>query len=490
MSREIPNGWLLRLPNAHHQSETLRQQTPDLRFAMETNGYVECSDGTWQEIDYKNLSQLRRDAEHLESVFGDQFLTPFPTNNPKVILARALNQAPVLDVVRKYREVDETQARRISFLLGGIAWLLKNRRIDDKGIENAVAFAASMTKLGKPKSGEAIAAAMAMYVLSGEPLRENDVFKGHVYRMAEAIAEETITPPWETANLGISQATRLLGFIRKMRNAQDVGQQDLGQPVTSAIAHHKEAFATFPTIGAEFHILRTEKINDTFWQRVAILNMSQYQNGSPIPFSRAEGKLIEIRMNPSIYPVATATWNLMRLLLPELNGSYFTMTINRRDRNFSKATDKDLITLLHGLGNLRYAAFFKGVPSVVTPRQVNFGDRYLGRTVRVTDERFSPSGGWYLGLGKQGQLNICTGFGDLFPGLAFYLSMGLAEPAILERDVLGYDIRKATSLTGADKFGENDIRNIFEALNRSIVNNQKLNTKVGPGERILEELKP
>lgn len=400
------------------------------------------------------------------------------------MVAKALNQSPVLNVIGQYREIDEGEAGRISFLLGGIVRSLANKGIDAEGIARAVAFTANMIKLSKGGSGEAIAAAIAMYIFSDGPITKDLIFKGHIYHMGEAITEDPISP-WETADLGISQAARLLGFVRKMQNGQ--GQE---KAIIAAMRTYQEALtADLPTIGAEFHIPYADDMNGTFWQRAAILNMSQYQSGSHIPFSRMEEGLIEIRMNPSIYPVSTATWNLMRLLLPELNSSYFTITINRRDRDFSKG-EENMIMFLHALGNLSYAAFFRGVPSVTTPQQVNFGDRYLGQTVRVTNGDFILTGNWGSKRGQEGQLNICSGFGDLFPQMAFYLSMGLVEPVLLKSHGLGDKIRKAESLSNALKFKEEDIRNIFETLNRLIVGNRRMSSTVKHGQRIIEELRP
>ena len=214
--------------------------------------------------------------------------------------------------------------------------------------------------------------------------------------------------------------------------------------------------------------------------------MAQYQSGSQIPFSRNAEGLIEIRMNPSIYPVASSTWKLLQSLLPEVKSSYFTMTINRERVDFGR-DDEDLITLLHGLGNLRYAAFYPTVPPIQTPQQVNFGDRYLGQTVRVENGRFNITGYWGAARGEKGQLNICTGYGDLFPSLALYLSMVVAEPSLLPTSVVN-DIKKATTLSKAIDMRRDIIWPIFEATNTSILNNPRLYYAVQLGERIMEEL--
>lgn len=426
-------------------------------------------------------------AAHNQAVFKDA--NPLRKVVRKIhgrMIRKALNQPPVLDVVGQYRGIDEEEAERISSILGVIAYNLALRTISMEDIEETVASVAEIVKLGGGgrRSGEAIATAMAIYVLSGNSFRQDDVLKDYVCHMGEAITEDPIRP-WETADLGMSQAIRLLGFVRKIQKAQDTRQ-----PGAFATDQRREAFVGLPTIGAEFHIPEDQKVNDTFWQRLAILNMSQYQRGSDIPFSKTTSGLIEIRMNPSVYPVATSTWNLMRLLLPELNRAYFTMAINRRDKDFNPKDDKNVIMFLHALGNLLYAASFNNIPQVETPEQINFGGYYLGQTVRVRDRESILTGRWRGGYRPRGQLNICTGYGDLFEGLAFYLSMGLTEPAMLEKNVLGYDIREATSLKDALEFKPDDIRDIFERLNGFIVNNPGLSSAVEHEQRIIEEFRP
>ncbi len=464
-------------------SPEIRSPVSDFQFAMEASGFALRRDGAWEP---NRIKAVEKDLEPFGYMFRSFAFDGWALANADlqgVATATAFAQKPVLDIIRKYRDLDEDEARRISFLVGYTARFLKqHRNAHASEIAKATAFTASMTGLGQRRSGEAIAAAMAMHILSGGSLEDDPVFKGDVYHMAEAITEDPIIP-WETEDLGISQARRLLRFVRKMHNAQD-----LGQPVAPAIAQYRETFAAFPTIGAEFHIPGDEEMNGTFWQRIAILNMAQYQSGSQIPFSRNDEGLVEIRMDPSIYPVAISTWKLMRLLLPEVNRSYFTMTINRKQTDFDGKSDEGLIMHLHAMGNLCYAAFFDKVPSVTTPKQVNFGDRYLGQTVRVTDGKYNLTGNWGRARGEKGQLNICTGYGDLFPDLAFYLSMVLADPT-LPKPEADY-IKKATTLKEAVKMRKEEIWNVFAALNTSIMDNPRLIDAVEYGERIMEELKP
>lgn len=459
-------------------SARLRSASTDLGFIMQVNGYNLCPDGTLQ-LDYNtDTLLLQKYSKSLLTIFRTPYFT-YPADLLQV--AGVLNQKAVLDVVHRYRQIDEGEAGRICFLLGGLARTLKYKNVNNKEIAAALAFTADMVRLGERRSGEEITAALVMYVLNGGSVEENPTFKSNVSRMAEAITEDQIFAQ-EIADLGMSQAARLLGFVRKMQNGQ-------GEDFNSTLPTYQEVLtADLPTIGAEFHIPAIKEVNDTFWQRVAMLNMAQYQSGSYIPLLKTEEGLIEIRMNPSIYPVAVATWNLMRLLLPELNRSYFTITISCREVDYNAKADNSLIKLLHALGNLCYTSSFKEVPRVTTLHQVKFGDRYLGQTVRIVDGRFILTGRG--GVDSFGQLNICSGYGDLFPNLAFYLSMALTEPAMLERHILGHDIGRAQSLGIAIKFKEKDIWNIFEALNRSIVANPRLYDVVEHGQRIMEELRP
>lgn len=447
----------------------------DLQFAMEANGFSPRENELWKP---DNIQGINRELRYLAYEFYSNVPKKwsFSENDPQgIVTAMAFKQEGAMRMVQKYRDIGEDSARRINFLLGLV---VRSLTVSLNGAINSTEFVSSMTNLGSPKSGEAIAAAMVMHVLNDHPLVQNTDFKDSIYHMAEAIEEDPITV-LTTEDLGMSQAARLRLFFKK--------RQKDGNEI---VIHDINDFTGFPTIGAEFHIPKTQEINETFWQRVALLNIAQYQSGSYVPFSRTDEGLIEIRMNPSIYPVAIANWKLMLLLLPELKRSYFTISINRPQADFLIETDIDLITFLHNLAVVDYAGLFRDVPQVDTPHQVKFGDWYLGQTVKVSNGHFELSGNWSGNVGHEGQLNICAGYGDLFPNLAFYLSMALAEPSLtkyLERRV---GIIGGSNIKNAVMVNEGNIKRLFVSLNNLIRNTRSLNQAAQSGLKIIEEFKP
>lgn len=341
-------------------------------------------------------------------------------------------------------------------------------------------YKSRMKKLGKGKSREAIQHAINIYLLSNKNPRETDShFERNIKLMAEAIAEDQIVPH-QTEDLGLSQTIRLWRFFKKIQSEGVDVPKTFPSP---DISEHQETFSQFPTVGAEFHIPNhPDNLHPNFWRRLAILNMSQHQKGSSVPFSKEEQGLIEIRLNPSIYPVAIATWNHMRLLLPELNQNYFTITMNWKNTNFSKKDHIPLVTSLQTLGNLSYAAFFKNVPPVERPNELDFGDWYIGQTVKVKNGRYDTPGGIYYGTG---QLNLYSGYGEIFPHLSYYLSMAMVEPELTK---LTGD--RTITATQAVDTKEEYIRNIFERINDIIVRDPKLYQATQTGERIISQLNP
>lgn len=484
MGKETLTSWLMRKIRKDDPPpvDILPQEiNDDLLFAMESNGYSLGQEGGWKFNSGSGFWKTSNQSVYHQRIFGLFFPRIFSNYLPEsgIEMAKALGQKPVSDVIRKYRKLDKVEARRISFLLGGIAYHFLSKREFYSEVLRPLEFTTKMTSLGERKSGEAIASAMAMYLVAGGSFEEDSHFERNIYYMAEAITEERINPQ-VTEDLGISQAFRLRNFLEKIQITQD--QKDLH---SIDIAQYREAFSEFPTIGAEFHIPDSTKVYANFWQRLAILNMSQYQRESPIPFSGNDQGVIEIRMNPSIYPFTIATWNLMRLLVPELNQSYFTLTLNRQDANFSSKKDAKLVTLLHSLGNLGYAAFFQEVPPVEDPEGLRFGGRYIGQTVRVKNGEYSLIGHYSA---AEGQLNVYTGFGDLFPYLAYYSSMALAEPTLLR-----YVEERAGAVTiptQAIKMEESNIQYIFEAMNNSILEDSRLRKAAEYGQRIIDHLSP
>jgi len=108
-------------------------------------------------------------------------------------------------------------------------------------------------------------------------------------------------------------------------------------------------------------------------------------------------------MNPSVFPITVANWNQMRyLLLPELGEAYFTVTLGRESDNFDWKAEGDKILLenLKSLGLIIYAANFSDVPPQSNKQEIDFGEVYLGQTVRVKGEFIEIDGFWGSGKGK------------------------------------------------------------------------------------------
>lgn len=227
----------------------------------------------------------------------------------------------------------------------------------------------------------------------------------------------------------------------------------------------KETFSAFPTIGGEFHITLDEEMYDTFWQRIAYLNMSQYQEKSQIPFSKTDHGLIEVRMNPSIYPVAISTWVAVRRILPEMNISYFTVTLGKRDDDLDLFSEesRDLVGSLKTLANIIYAAVFKSCVGAELLGELSFGGFYIGETIRVKEGDFTRTGS---ATKSKGQLNLYSGFAHIFPGLAKYTSFAFVEPEI--RDFLNKYIGKGLGIEDAFKVEEADFAIIWNTIDKII----------------------
>lgn len=463
--------------------EALSQEEKDLRFAMESNGFVLNLGNEWK-LNQKLFEKKKLDRTLLSLTIGFGHVVGFDHGRDCASqLAENLQQKAVLTVISRYRELDEVAAERISLALGSFICHVFREKTDSE-LANSVDFIAQMTNLGGRKSGEAISCAMSAYRLSDESFSKVGALKENVFRMAEAIEEDPVVVQ-DTPDLGLSQALRLKKFIKKIQKTED---RDKLPPFTTK--QYKEVFSGFPTIGAEFHIPESDKLSPNFWQRVAILNMAQYQRYSWIPFSRDERGLAEIRMNPSIYPVSIANWNLARLLLPELNQSYFTLTINRQDSDFNHTgiygDDKQLIKNLHSLGSLCYGAFCKDTAPTEKSEEIDFGDYYLGQTVRVKNGQFDLTGQWNRrSEGSFGQLNIYTGFGNSFPKMAYYSSMALVEPKLFEP--LGKYILQVESAVYAQ---DDYIRNTFGRINSIIMDDPRLREATECGQEIIDQLNP
>src|SRR3989344_3638715 len=418
-------------PKNLYDESSLSQGDKDFLFTMRCNGYFALDNGKWG----SNPNTIRRFAEEFKGErvafcgpnqclglrSADKFFSADHSDVAR--FSAALIQVPVQKVIRRYQD-DEDQVARIAFLLGGLVRHSPSAKVDQ--IKEQVKFVAQMGMLGEERSIEAIATAMSMYVISGGSLDENNKFKGAVYHMADAIKEDPIVAVG-TEDLGLSQLARLRNFGSNARPG--VGKE------FPDIAGDMEEFCGFPTVGAEFHFpLDAPKKYSDFWERLAILNMSMHHRGNYVQFSRNDQGVIEVRMNPSIYPVTVANWMHMKVLLPELERSYFTVTLNRNDEsgNFSwtDKEDKKLLDKLRAVGMLSYAGLFDKVPRQSKRDEINFGNVYLGQTVRKYGDDYEFSGLWSGGEGSHGQLGVYAGFGDNLPHLAYLLSMALVEPKI------------------------------------------------------------
>lgn len=459
----------------------LTKSKKDLRFLMRCNGFS-LKDDQWS---FDDFIYLPEDFEAQKvSFFGpgggsNSFFSRLKSPEPFLY---SFEQPAVTDLIRKYRKIDVVQAKRIAFLLGGIVNYMIHDDSNSARIHHALGFAARMIGLREAKSADAIATSIAMYIISHGSLEENNHFSENIYHMAKAIDNDPIFIT-ETEDLGLSQLIRLKNFLNRDTNKI---------PNLSNIAEHKKALKGFPTVGAEFHFAPDEaKKYPNFWQRLAILNMSQYQKGSYIQLSRNDQEVIEIRMNPSIYPITIANWNHIRLLLPELNKTSFTITLNRDEGNFHWNYDSELLNQLRTIGMISYAGTFKNIPRI-KKSEINFGSIYLGQTVKIFDGSYDFSGNWggrrINGEGEHGQLAIYAGFGDNLPYLAYYLSMSLADPSVLEP--VSYFSSQIKTLQQALNLEPYERRLFSIMIQNLIEKNQRLNEAFQAGNQLITLLNP
>lgn len=480
-------------PNAPRLDEPyLTPHTKGFNFAMQCNGYVYL-DGGWRVNDKVNLPFIEEFKAQQISFFGpggysDNWLFFLVDPDGSEYFKNVLGQPSVTAAIRKYREIDQDQAARIAFLFGGVTRYMTSKTPTTENVgkaAEAAEYLARMAMLGGRRSGDAVTSALAMYLISGGEVDEDRTFTGNVYHMASSIEEDPITPH-DTRDLGLSQIARLRAFIGKYRGERY-------QPLPD-ITEYQTAFSEFPTVGAEFHFpLESPSKYPNFWKRLALLNMSQYQRGSYIQLSRNDRGVIEVRMNPSIYPVTIANWNHIRLLLPEINQAFFTATINKSkkaDFNWKSTHDQTTLSSLRTLGMLSYASLFRDAPSLSTSGEINFGNVYLGQTVKIHGGEYHFTGNWGAGQeGQYGQLGIYTGFGDNLPYLAYYLSMALADPNILRFIPKNFfaQIRNLKDALALDPLTR---RSIFNTMQSCIEADEKLNKAFIAGTRVIELLNP
>lgn len=459
----------------------------DIEFAMSSNGFQR-RESAWEYNGELMEQKVNLSAGLAVSLFGPgaEYSIPhfFYVNDadPDLFLD-ALGQTSVSDTLSRLRETDADQAERVAYMLGGIIRDRSSHLVNREGTTNMVDFAARMINLGDSKSKDAVAAAISMYILSGGSTEEDNHFKGSTYFMSDAISNDPVNVR-TTIDLGLSQVHRLHGFIEGKNGWKPVEIPD--------VAEDLEIFSAFPTVGAEFHLPPRAVIEDnTLLKRLALLNMSQHQDGSFIQFSRDDRGVIEIRMNPSVYPVTIANWTYMQKLIPELSKAYFTMTFNtpRGDSNFTwkNSDDKLIINRLKKLGLISYAAFYQDLPKNESRGEISFGDAYLGQTVRLDENGFDLTGYWGGEEGESGQLGIYAGMGDNFPYLAYYPSMGLANPSILE-SLGGKEFDRVKTIHSAlelpSKTREDVIREIVEGIGEDPI----LRDAAFAGNRIISSL--
>lgn len=473
-------------PDTLADIDSLSQHERDLLFPMRCNGFVLSSDMDWIFISDARkpfTDELKGQYVSFFGPVGDGAFQSFRPGDEEVFTL-SFERRPVHELLDKYRQIDENQAARIAHLLGIAVRSVHGLTgfSDSEAAADAAEFIARKARLGEKKSVEAITSAMVMYAISSGSLKEDRNFTGNIYQMAEAIREDPIIAH-ETEDLGESQVLRLRNYLDRIQ-----GQVSRDFP---EIAAYKTAFEGFPTVGAEFHFPSDapEKYPN-FWERLALLNMSQSQRGSYVQLSRNDRDVIEMRMNPSFYPITIANWKYMKLLLPELDRAFFTVTINRKVENdfrWTEVVDNPLLNKLRTLGMLSYASLFENVPPRGSSAEIDFGSVYLGQTVRLHEGKWNFSGNWGGGEGEYGQMGIYAGFGNNFPYLVYYLSMALANPNILG-GIHKDGLLQVKTLEGALALKPSDRRIFFNSIQSNIESNKRLNEASKAGNKIIELL--
>lgn len=472
------------------EQETNNNSSPEkqnLEFAMKANGYS-----------YGVKTWGLREGWNFDSNFGkiataefrSQAVTFFgPNPNDTLfraketnvdLLAEAMSLASVSKVMSKYRDIDSEVAIRIAFILGGNIRHLNLTEKRDKQILDIVDFIARNTLLGGRRSGVAIATAMTMYVISGGSLKDDPVFREKIFHMSEALEANPVRPK-TTEDLGLSQVTTLKHFHEGI--------------LPKDIDPYRIALSGFPTVGAEFHLpLSTTTNNPDLWWKLALLNMSQHNSRSYVQFSRNDRGVIEIRMNPSSYPVTIANWEHLRMIVPELDSAFFTVTVNRNNSegnfNWGNSKDKDLLRALQTLGMFSYAASFKNRPVDGSREEIGFGAMYLGQTFRFIEGKSQFDGNWGGGEGDYGQLGIYAGYRDNLPPLAYFLSMGLANPSLLRVFSEYPDLSNVATLEQALNIPPLRIRQAFADFQGNVRRDYRLSTASDAGLEIMDLLSP
>ena len=428
------------------------------------------------------------DITDLQSLMGNNFYEIRSGDRPdfyrEAVAAAKLSTSS--DLVKTVGKTDLTAARRINYLIEGVSYELamKDLARGTQDLIPKIEFMVSSAKIASlsPKSSEAATAALAKYILLEGQITESKGFQEDLGQMAEAVSKDPITPLF-TADLGISQGLRLKAFIR---NKQGLQADQKADEVSSLSAK----LSGLPTLGGEFHFTPVDAldpahpIEPSLLRRMIFANMSQYQPGSFVPFAGKDMRVPELRMNPSNYAVSTANWEMLSHLFPELNTSYFTVTLGKTGNGEFDTSDAYLLGRLRGLASLVYAANFTGVSPEAHAGTSNFGDAWMGQTVTLEDGKFQLKGDARV---SRGQANIFAGAGRTYPDMAYYLSMGMNR-----RDMLP-TIAESARLTpdyAVGNYFEGQILEVFNKANSIIKGDPTLVDATLAGQRIMNSLRP
>src|SRR3989304_4320043 len=221
------------------QHEEKLSGQPDLNFALSSNGFSKFDGKIFFDPNYFDILKSRFASQKV-SFFGPVAYKPAffdPGDSDSELFESILGQDSVLETIAKYRVIDHDQAKIIAFMLGGIIRDSSSKHYSPEQIRAGVDFASRMIRLGENISGEAIASAVSMYLISGGEIDTDKSFSGWIYHMAEAIKDNPISPT-DTKDLGNSQGARLRGFKNRLESEDPSQFPD--------ISYSLEAFEGFP----------------------------------------------------------------------------------------------------------------------------------------------------------------------------------------------------------------------------------------------------
>ena len=353
-----------------------------------------------------------------------------------------------------------------------------------------------------------------------------DTLRKNVYEMSSSIFKDPVNPR-KIEELGLSQAYRLYGLLNQSRKLPDVSLEGLSE---------------LPTIGAEFHF---DRELEGIYENLFFLNMAQYHENSSIALSGRDDGVIEVRTNPSYYPVTVANWDLMKKIVP-LDDAYFSLTVTPIPEDAKKLNQlKSLTNIIHAdnyksvkkfgvsykerfrdislavgaLSLLISPAFFNSwgmnnyynalSMAITCPLafylalkierpihnrrgEIGIGEHYFGQTQKLDNGEFDLTGKVHKVNGKipkrkskrdKLQLSIYSGYGNVFPTQAYYVSMAYLEPEILEIVERGVG---NISVNDAVEMSKKDIENILSTVDRKIMGNSKLSEITERGHNIVD----